>query len=602
MDQVKQYLRVAAKYHFWILCGLVALLTLGSWYTTSASLKKQFVDNKGKITSAESSLTTVMGKQNHPNPNFHQQMDLLTNKYKDNLRVLWEKQYNEQGKNLRWPEQVLDDQGTILEPGLTREFVEQVEPLRPIETTVPYDPANKSLDKLKDNYKAEYVNYVKSIALPRLAKIVGSVWSPAQDSGTGPGGNTPRFDPGSGGIDATGPKEIVTWNGENQAFLQDTRFDWRKEVGGRPSTLQILYAQEDLWVLETIAKIIAKTNEGADAPHNAVVKRIEYLKLGRDAVGFSGEVMKLAALAGPAPGSAPGAPGALTPGQPLAPGAPPLDPRATPGAVALTRDPAEGRYVDQFYKAIAPDQLRSAFTSKDEKDAFLAVAKRMPVRMHLVVDQRKLHRFLAECGNSNLIVEVRQMRVNRPRFEGGPATGGATGGYPIAGGDPGRSGGGLGGLEGRGGGGGVRPAGGQFGRNGGGGTATGDDEKPHFDVEVELYGVVYIYNPVNEAMVTAVATGDAPAPTTPTTPETAPAVPAPGTNNNTTPAVPMGTNPPAPMNNTPAVPMNGETAPMPAVPAPMPMPMPMPGVPMPTPMPAEPMPATPPPAVPPANK
>lgn len=577
MDQVRQYLKVAAKYHFWILCAIVALLTLGTWYTTSASLSKQFQDNKGKITAADGQITTILSKTEHPNPNFHQQMDLITNKYKDNLRVLWEKQYLEQGKNLRWPEQVIDDRGFITQRGLTHEFVEQVEPLRPIETTVPYDPANKSLDKLKDNFKAEYVNYVKTIALPRLAEIVGAVWEPSLDTGAGNAGGGERFGPGTS-LEPTGPKEIVTWNAENQAFLQDTRFDWKKEVGGRPSTLQILYAQEDLWVLETIAKIIAKTNEGADAPHNAVVKRIEYLKLGRDAVGFSGEVLKLAALAGPGPGgpTAPGGPNA--PGQPLTPLAPGVDPRAGgPLGAAVALDPAEGRYVDQTYKAIAPDQLRNAFTSTKKEDAFLAVAKRMPVRMHLVIDQRKLHRFLAECGNSNLIVEVRQMRVNRPMYEGGTTSSG--GGYPIAG-DPSRGGGGGGGrLEG------GRPAGGG-GRLGGGfptrggPSNSGEEEKPHFDIQVELYGIVYIYNPVNEAMVTAVATGDAPPPT-----ETVVTPPV------TTPTPPVTT----PPDNTPMPPVDsGIPAPMPVEPAPMPV----------EPAPVEPMPAVPAPAppVPPTNE
>ncbi|HTN73860.1 MAG TPA: hypothetical protein VL096_01385, partial [Pirellulaceae bacterium] len=142
MDKIKPYLRVAIKHHFWILCGLIAILTLGSWYTTSASLTSQFQTNKGKIKSAEDALQAISSRQNHPNPNYHDNMDKMINAYKDNLRVLWENQYLNQGHNLKWPVQ------TATEPGLTKDFVEQVEPLRPIETTVPYDPTNKGLDKL----------------------------------------------------------------------------------------------------------------------------------------------------------------------------------------------------------------------------------------------------------------------------------------------------------------------------------------------------------------------------------------------------------------------------------------------------------------------
>ncbi|HTN75731.1 MAG TPA: hypothetical protein VL096_10815, partial [Pirellulaceae bacterium] len=443
-----------------------------------------------------------------------------------------------------------------------------VEPLRPIETTVPYDPTNKGLDKLKDNFKAEYINYVKSTALPRLAEAVGATWSPS-DSAQGAsalGGN--RGGGERGGIEGTttddGPQEIVHWNPGNQSDLQEKRFDWRKEVGGRPSTLQILYAQEDLWVLETLIKIIAKTNADADAPHNAVVKDIEYLKIGADAVGLSGGVMRLTTA---------GATG--TEGGPLATGAPPVVMPAEGGAGGPLGaagvgpvDPALGRYVDSNYKPVEPDRLRLAFTSTNAEDAFLAVAKRMPVRMHLTVDQRKLHRLLAECGNSNLVVEIRQMRINRPVYAGGPGGGGgaiAGGGF---GGERGGGGGGFGGNQSRGGGGESQL-----------GTA---DLKPVHDIQVELYGIVYIYNPVNEAMVAAVASGDGSpveAPAAPVAPVPTPMGVTPAPVAPAVPAVPGpgGVVPAAPM---PAVPAPGVPAPMPVVPAPMPA-VPVPVVPAP---------------------
>lgn len=565
MEQLKHYLRIAGKYHFWIICGVIALLTLGSWYTTSASLTKQYNDNKQKITAAETSLNTISKKENHPNLHFHQQMDLILNSYKDQLRDLWEKQYIDQGANLRWPAQ------TDTEPGLTQEFVEQVVDLRPIETTVPYDPANKGLDKLKDNFKAEYINYVKSIALPNLAKTIQAVWRPSMDTGgtSGPvtlgerGGMDTLLDPNA-------PKEMVLWNAENQAFLQNTRFDWTKEVGGRPSTLQILYAQEDLWVLDTLMKIIAKTNADSDAPHNAVVKQIMYVKLGADAVGLSGAVTRLTAANAVGPDGRPlaGAPGAV----PTTSAMP--DPRLSgnpllPGGALPTKDPAEGRYVDDKYLPIPPTRLRAAFTSNDANEAFLAVAKRMPVRMHLVVDQRKLHKLLAEFGNSNLIVEIRQMRVNRELYAGGPSVGVAPGGEagrPLSGG-----GGGLGGGA-------PINYGGRSGEPG-----STDEEKPQFDIGIELYGIVYIYNPVNEAMVTAVATDGAPA-TTEAVPEPAspvapapvaplPAAPVPAVPmDEAAPAVPMGQAPPE-------APMPVPAEPAGATPAPMPMTTPAPAAP-----------------------
>jgi hypothetical protein len=550
MDQVKQYLRLAAKYHFWILVGVVSILTLGSWYMASAGLSKEFTDNSGKIKAGESAINAVQSTTNHANATHLQQIDEIIRSYKANLRRLWEKQYVEQGVNLQWPVE------TPSYRGLTEEFVEQVRPLRPIETTVPYQPENKSFDKLKDNYKSQYVNFVKTTELPRLARIIGAVWHPAEEEaggavgGGGVGGERPALLP-------TGEKRIVEWHAENQKFLQDTRFDWRLEPSGRPSTLQILYAQEDLWVLETLINIIANTNQDADAPHNAVVKEIKYVKIGADAVGFSGQVMRLSAPAvgpdgmptGGLPGNAedPTRAGAL-------PGAVPGGLPGEPGAAVVSRDPAEGRYVDVNYQPIPPDRLRLAFTSTKSDEAFLAVAKRMPVRMHLVVDQRYLNRLLAECGNSNLIVEIRQLRMNRPVFDG-TSSGGGGFANPIAGG---------GGEAGRGGFA-FERGGGGFGRgpSGGGRESSGGTEEtvsPH-EVDIELYGIVYIYNPVNEGLVSALGTeaGE--------TPPAAVETPAP-----TDPA-PMPVEP-APQ---PVDPMPVEPAPMPVEPAPMPVePMPAP--------------------------
>ena len=76
-------------------------------------------------------------------------------------------------------------------------------------------------------------------------------------------------------------------------------------------------------------------------------------------------------------------------------------------------DPAEKRYVDKNYQPLAGEALRAAMTSTDPEDAYLAVAKRMPVRMRFQMDQRAIPRLLLACSNSPLTIEVRQVRVYR---------------------------------------------------------------------------------------------------------------------------------------------------------------------------------------------
>ena len=199
----------------------------------------------------------------------------------------------------------------------------------------------------------------------------------------------------------------------------------------------------------------------------------------------------------------------------------------SPGSV----DPANFRYVDNEYSPLTAQRIRDAMREGRPEDAFLVVAKRMPVRLRLVVDQRRIHRLLAEFGNSLLPVEIRQVRVNPPT--GGAGFGGGMGGY---GGGMGYEGGMMGGMMGGGMMGGMMDGGtmggGMYDEYGGGmGGESGYDEyggdsyggmsgmgyggegygtmagggrgrrevgmTTRYDVPVEVYGIIYIYNPVD---------------------------------------------------------------------------------------------------------
>ena len=199
---------------------------------------------------------------------------------------------------------------------------------------------------------------------------------------------------------------------------------------------------------------------------------------------------------------------------------------------SIATDPANFRYVDNEYKPLPAQRVREAMQTGSPEDAFLVVAKRMPIRLRLVVDQRKIHRLLAQFGNSALPVEIRQVRVNPPTGSGG----GYGGGYGGAGGYGGEGmgyGGGMGqmmGMDSYGGGMdaesgyGAMPGYGatqgygadQYGMGGtgygeegygqegygygstGAANVTGRREissTTKYDVPVEVYGIIYVYNP-----------------------------------------------------------------------------------------------------------
>jgi hypothetical protein len=150
------------------------------------------------------------------------------------------------------------------------------------------------------------------------------------------------------------------------------------------------------------------------------------------------------------------------------------------------------RYVDVNYEPISADVLRSSMGSASPESAYLTVAKRIPIKINVKMDQRKIPVLVTECGNAAMMIEVRQVRIN-PKASANYGSGGGMG----PGGMPG------GGLIGAAGGGmtsgGGSLADGEMGSGGSGGSMGGGmpgmgSDFPN-DVTVEVSGIMYFYNP-----------------------------------------------------------------------------------------------------------
>jgi hypothetical protein len=128
---------------------------------------------------------------------------------------------------------------------------------------------------------------------------------------------------------------------------------------------------------------------------------------------------------------------------------------------AATGDPADGRYVDMNNVPLTGEQLRGTTGAVDAEQGTLAVAKRMPVQMRLLINQAELNRLLIACGNSPLKVEVQRLQFNPTADPAAPR-----GGTPP-----------------------PRGATGQ----------TGLPAKDRHYRTVELYGIISMYNPVNRS-------------------------------------------------------------------------------------------------------
>ena len=161
-------------------------------------------------------------------------------------------------------------------------------------------------------------------------------------------------------------------------------------------------------------KVIKQTNGDASTRYNAKVKTIESIRIGKDAVESTGRILLPPQLPSEDDELADNGGGEFDEGygrdEGLGAGAGSqyLDPNAVSGDEGEgsdrygeeggfggddSEDPAEGRYVDRDYRPLSAQKLRDVLASTETmepEDAYLAVAKRIPVRVRLSIDQRYL--------------------------------------------------------------------------------------------------------------------------------------------------------------------------------------------------------------------
>ena len=521
MEKLQPFLLGLKKHYFWVINGLMTILFLIAWLVSTNDLQGRYSSRVGQIKSSFSKNDAIRGIENHPNENSNVKMDEEIQAKIAEVEQAWQYQYEYQKGVLVWPQ------------SMENEFLSQVQSLTPIEKSVKFPvEEEQELDARWRDYYRLYIGR----ELPKMADLVDAYWAPQV-------------------LGREEPDEertyTVDWNSGNQQMLQSQRFSSAGWGSANPSILNILYAQEDLWVLRQIMEIIKDTNGTVDARYKARIKRIDSLTLGKDVtrVGLSGFVKKLT-LAGPEAGEGGGMGGmggmmnemgggdsgrggggamgkmaAQNSGFGGASGGGGRGGAGGSGGAAKKEslDPAENRYVDEKLAGVPAKKLRTL------NDADLIVAKRLPVRLVVLMDQRQINRFIADCGNAKLPLEIRQVRL--PQSGGGGGAGGGMGGMGGGmggmgggmggmGGGMGGGGGGMGGMGGAGGGmggagGGMGGAGGGMGGAGGmagmagaaggmAGAAGGGGAAPQglsegdispYDMTVEFYGIVYLYNP-----------------------------------------------------------------------------------------------------------
>src|SRR4051812_30811662 len=272
MDQLKTQLAAVKQHSFWVMCIGILGVTLGSWWYSTGTLQSQQISQKGAIEKGFSEMTQVTGVQDHPNESTNKGMDELNRRYALEVNKGWQLQYDQQADVLQWPES--------FEQSGFRAFVDK---LRPIEAIAVTDGKVSVRDDLPRDYKEEYRNFIED-ELPKFAKTISARWvvstqgdpsaagAPPSLAGgfggaAGLGGGGPGGFAGPGGVDANGQPivddAVVLWDPQNQQEILMTHFGFTTRQN-LPSTLEVLYAQEDYWILDNIMQIIRATNQVED--------------------------------------------------------------------------------------------------------------------------------------------------------------------------------------------------------------------------------------------------------------------------------------------------------------------------------------------------
>ncbi|MGB9689346.1 hypothetical protein [Thermogutta sp.] len=485
MNQLQPILAAIKKWGFWVICGLAVLIGLGVWFVAQQSVQASIKARKDQLEGLKSQVSGV--KPGSPNTQVIEATKKKIEELKADVYQAWVSMYAAQKEKNKWPAALGEEfLNWVNQPGrkfgdpiperfreIYLNFIDQHFPtlFEIIDLRRPKGTDLKRLGSLRGEAgPAGYgmAGYGGTSGYPGAVSTVGEEGYGAGYPGTGYPGAAYPGTTGTGGPATVEMEGIVEWNPQNIAAIKQ-RFAWIKV----PTSEEIWNAQEDLWVYEALLRIIAKTNEGATGPHNAAVKRINAVEIGPDAARYLASSVAAARPMGSGSMGSPGAPPMSSgPPSPEAGGSEYGAGYGMPGTTLY------GRYVDADGKPLPPGSAQP-----------FAEFKMMPIRLDLVVDQRKLDQLLVNCVNSDMPIRITRVLVRPTQASMGQpgATGyggmGSTGmGNPMSESNgeetaaPGYA---------------TSP----YGTGAPGATTT--SAASNYDVPVIIEGILYIFNPPN---------------------------------------------------------------------------------------------------------
>src|SRR5262245_49973700 len=107
MDQLRTALVWLKRHHFWVLCGLVAIIALVSWAKASNKLTAAFKQNESAIRTEFNNVQNLRKDPFHPNDEVNNKQQEQTKLQGEDVAKLWKELYERQRKHvLEWPEEL----------------------------------------------------------------------------------------------------------------------------------------------------------------------------------------------------------------------------------------------------------------------------------------------------------------------------------------------------------------------------------------------------------------------------------------------------------------------------------------------------------------
>src|SRR3954470_10154134 len=171
MDQLRTALIWLKRHHFWVLCGLVAIIAFASWAKASGKLSTLFTQNQSAIKKEFDSVQGLRKDPFHPNEDVNTKQQAQTKQQAAELAKLWQQLYDRQRQHvLEWPTE------------LSKDFRDYVDKLQ-------------FGAEIRSDLRNHYQNYIEN-HFPTLPKWIDAR---AIDPSTMPGGpgGSPDFAPGA---------------------------------------------------------------------------------------------------------------------------------------------------------------------------------------------------------------------------------------------------------------------------------------------------------------------------------------------------------------------------------------------------------------------